>query len=181
MSPFIECVVYLAVIGSLFFVIGRILPKRWFCYDKFPYRSSWPEKENSVYLSLGVRKWKDKLPDMCAILPDVMPAKKLPKLITAKQMKLMIQETCVAESVHGLLSLLGFGCVFIWKAAGGWLISLLYTLGNLPYIIIQRHNRPKLLRLLKKLRKKEFGVVAKEREIIYEDGSAVELQHGAGA
>lgn len=179
MSTFIKSVIYLAAIGLVSFVIGRISPKRWFCYNKFPYRLSCPGTENSIYFSLGVRKWKDKFPDMGVILPGVMPTKKLPKIITAKQIELMIQETCIAELVHGLLSLLGFGCVLICKAAGGWIISLLYALGNLPYIIIQRHNRPKLLGLLQKLRKKEFGLVAKEQEIIYEEGSTIELQHGA--
>ena len=68
----------------------------------------------------------------------------------------MLQETCVAEFIHVLLSILGFGAVFIVGGAWGWIISIVYFLaGNLPYIIIQRYNRPRLLRLEDGMEKQE--------------------------
>ena len=68
----------------------------------------------------------------------------------------MLQETCVAEFIHVLLSILGFGAVFIVGGAWGWIISIVYFLaGNLPYIIIQRYNRPRLLRLEDGMKKQE--------------------------
>ena len=88
-----------------------------------------------------------------------MPSKKLSKsAVTAGQIELIIQETCIAEWIHGLLSVLGFGCIFIWKGLGGWIVSILYVLGNFPYIAIQRYNRPRLVNLLQKVRKRESGV-----------------------
>ena len=37
----------------------------------------------------------------------------------------------------------------IWPGAGGVLITVIYiVLGNLPFIIIQRYNRPRLQKLL---------------------------------
>lgn len=155
MSSFIKCLVYLVAIGVISFILGRVVPKRWFCYDKFPFHSKNPQKENDLYNALKVRKWKEKLPDMSTILPNIMPSKKLPTTITSEQLELMVQETCVAEAIHWFLSILGFGCVSIWKKAGGWIISSLYGLGNLLFVIIQRHNRPKLLRLLEILRERE--------------------------
>lgn len=149
------CLLYLAGIGIFFFLLGRILPKKWFHGDQFPFRLFRFEKEGRVYLALGVRKWKDGFPDMSVVLPFLMPSKKLPEKLAAEQIKLMIQETCVAEWIHGLLCVMGFGCVFLWRKTGGWVLSVLYTLGNLPYIIIQRYNRPKLMRLLRKLEAKE--------------------------
>ena len=81
------------------------------------------------------------------ILPKFIP----PKKMTAdygSRLPRMLQETCVAEFIHVLLSILGFGAVFIVGGAWGWIISIVYFLaGNLPYIIIQRYNRPRLLRL----------------------------------
>ena len=67
-----------------------------------------------------------------------------------------LRETCVAEFIHVLLSILGFGAVFIVGGAWGWIISIVYFLaGNLPYIIIQRYNRPRLLRLEDGMKKQE--------------------------
>jgi glycosyl-4,4'-diaponeurosporenoate acyltransferase len=147
--------------------------------DKFPYCAARPERENDIYNALGVRRRQDKVPDMSAILPGMMPSKRLPRAITSKQVHLMVQETCIAEWTHRLLSVLGFGCVFIWESAGGWIVSILYALGNLPYIIIQRHNRPRHLRLPERLKEKESDAAAKPRAVFHESDSFVELQRGA--
>ena len=61
----------------------------------------------------------------------------------------MIEETCVAEAVHALLSLTGLG--FLWIVPGMWgaLWTAMYILlGNVAYIMIQRYNRPRLQKLL---------------------------------
>lgn len=179
MKTFLICVLYLAVIGIIAFLIGRLMPKTWFPLNAFPYSAFPCEKDGSIYLALGVRKWKDFFPDMSAILPGMIPSKRLPKARTASQIEVMIRETCVAECVHGLLCLIGFGCVFLWKGIGGWAISILYALGNLPYIIIQRYNRPKFMRLWKRLRAKESGYTGKEQERIHEKGRYTQLQYGA--
>lgn len=95
------------------------------------------------------------MPDMSKILPDMMPSKKLPKKATSEQLERMVQETCVAELIHNLLCFLGFGCVLLWKGAGGWIIALLYMMGNIPFSIIQRYNRPKLVQIMQKLKCRE--------------------------
>lgn len=148
MKNIVDCCVYLAVIGVMGFLLGRILPKTWFSYDCVPYRPFAFEKCGQIYTILGVRGWKDKVPDMSAMLPAVMPSKRLPKRATTEQLTLMLQETCVAELVHFLLCIAGLRCIWIWSGIGGTLIALLNVLGNLPYIIIQRYNRPRLVRLL---------------------------------
>ena len=64
-----------------------------------------------------------------------------------------MKETCVAESVHIILCLLGLGLLAIWPGPGGMVMTALYLLlGNLPFIVIQRYNRPRLLSLLEKKR-----------------------------
>jgi len=155
MNDFLNCLLYLAGISLALFLLGRVLPKEWFHGDKFPFCSFSFEKGGNLYCALGVRKWKDSFPDMSVIVPFLMPSKKLPKTRSATQIRLMIQETCVAEWTHWMLCIIGFGCVFLWKKAGGWLLAVLYALGNIPYIIIQRYNRPKLIRLLHRFEAKE--------------------------
>lgn len=151
----VRCLLYFALIGASGFLLGRLMPKKLFRADRFPFRLYRWEQGGKIYNRVGVRRWKEKVPDMSAIFPQLMPSKKRPKNATVEQMERMIQETCVAEWIHGLLCILGFGCVFIWKGIWGWVISILYLLGNLPDIIIQRYNRPKLMRILEREKAKE--------------------------
>lgn len=148
MKSFIDCCIYLIFLGIAGFLIGRFLPKKWFRFNIFPYSPFPFEKNGNIYTTLGVREWKDKFPDMSIILPAIMPSKKLSKTRTTEQLVLMIQETCVAELIHILLCVAGFWCIGMWEQ-GGFFIALLNVLGNLPYVIIQRYNRPRLIRLLK--------------------------------
>ncbi len=165
MLHFVQCFLYLAVLGTASFFVGRLLPKDWFSYEKPLFRCLPFEREGQIYNKLGVRRWKELLPDMSVLFPALMPSKKLPKDLTVEHLELMIQETCVAEWTHWLLCIAGFGCVLVWDGLGGWLVSLLYVLvANLPYIIIQRYNRPKLVRILHRLQAKSHTQPAENRE-----------------
>lgn len=164
MSGFLNCLTYLAIVSFSSFLIGRILPKEFFRYDSFLFRPFRFEERGRIYDALHVRKWKDKLPDMSLVFPGMLPSKKPPRKITITQMETMLQETCIAEWIHGLLCLIGCGCIYIWRCTGGWIVSLLFALGNLPYIIIQRYNRPKLIHLFLKLKNSEYAD-ARRREI----------------
>ena len=110
MSEFLNCVLYLAVTGFAFFLVGRIVPKNHFQADRFPFRSFRFEKEGRIYDALHIKKWKEGVPDMSVILPALIPSKRLPKVLTSAQLVSMIQETCVAEWTHDLLCLTGFVC-----------------------------------------------------------------------
>ena len=97
----LHCFLYLAATGIFGFLLGRLLPKRWFSAERFPFRSQpWEEK---LYRLLRVKQWQNKLPDMSRIFPKLMPAKRLtPQTMT--DLPRMIEETCVAELIHALLS-----------------------------------------------------------------------------
>lgn len=178
MNRFFRCVLYLAVLGFLLFLTGRVLPKGWFRYDCFPYRPLKLEQEGGIYRRLNVHKWKEKFPDMSAILPSMIPSKKLPKTMNSALMEMMVQETCIAELTHSLLCVTGFGCVIIWKGIGGISIAVLYAIANLPYCVIQRYNRPKLVKILMTLRAKEEN--SRNEENTYEKCSDIKLQHRTG-
>lgn len=57
----------------------------------------------------------------------------------------MINETCIAEATHVIVAILGFGCIFVWNGIGGWIVSVLFLITNIPFIIMQRFNRPRLV------------------------------------
>ncbi len=155
MADFGQCFIYLAFIGITMFIVGRIMPKDIFRYDRVPFRSFAFERDGAVYLKLGVKKWKDEVPDMSKILPGVMPSKKAPFGADLDEVVLSIQETCVAEFVHAVLAVLGIACVEIWEGGGGAAVSVAYFIGNMPYIVIQRYNRPKLVRIAERLKDRE--------------------------
>ena len=142
----IFCFAYAAILGVLSFFLGRLLPKRWLRPEKFPFRTyAWEEK---LWKTLQIRKWQSKVPDMSRLFKKLMPEKKLTRQ-TAQDLPLMIEETCVAELTHGLLCLAGLALLKIWPGAGGTILCVIYIVfGNLPFLLIQRYNRPRLQKLL---------------------------------
>ena len=127
---FLYALLYIAALGILSHFVGQALPRAWFSAERFPYRAAEWEKGGKVYEKLGIKRWKDFLPDMSRIMPD-MVKKKMTKQSREQGMGVLIAETCVAECVHF------------------WLI----VLGNVPFMIIQRYNRPRLV-LLEQRRKR---------------------------
>lgn len=139
------CVIYIAVLGILSFIIGRLLPKGWFHADKFPYKTA--AGEQKIYQALRVKSWQSKVPDMSRLFRHIMPAKKM-TAETVADIPRMLEETCVAELTHTLLSILGLAMLWLWPGWGGIIVTIIYILlGNVPFIIIQRYNRPRLQRL----------------------------------
>lgn len=139
------CVIYIAVLGVLSFIIGRLLPKGWFHADKFPYKTA--AGEQKIYQALRVKSWQSKVPDMSRLFRHIMPAKKM-TAETVADIPRMLEETCVAELTHTLLSILGLAMLWLWPGLGGIIVTIIYILlGNVPFIIIQRYNRPRLQRL----------------------------------
>ncbi len=135
-------------------VIGMCLPRKSFNHKAFPYRSYAWENGGRIYERLGVKKWKTKVPDVSRIIKK-MTSKTVSGHPDKEQMERLVAETCVAETVHTALMVFGWGCVFVWQGVGGVSVSVLYALGNVPFIIIQRYNRPRFAALAASLEAKK--------------------------
>ncbi len=146
MTSFWRCFVYLAVLGILSHFFGQALPRRWFLAERAPWRDTRWENGGRFWDKCKVRRWMNYLPDMSRIMPDMVP-KRIDGIAKAEAVDTLVRESCVAELVHDVLIVTGFACVLIWKGTGGWVISLLFAFGNIPFIVIQRYNRPRLVRL----------------------------------
>ena len=157
---FIKCAVYLILLSLLFFVIGRLMSKMLLPVDCKLFQSLPFENEGKVYNRLNVKEWKGRVPDMSRILPHVMPPKRVSINDSSSTLELLLKETCIAEITHELLCFFGFACTLIWRGLGGFCVSVIYMLGNLPYIIIQRYNRPKLRKLISQVREKEDAALS---------------------
>ena len=156
MNKFFVCVIYLIAIGILSNPAAKLINRDNIDYTKFPYRSYSFERGGKIYEKIGIRFWKDKVPDMSAVLKHLIKKEVRFKSSAADVLR-QIQETCVAEKVHVDLSLASVGVLFIWESSFGFFIWFLCFLGNLPYILIQRYNRPRLVRTYRRRQKQKEG------------------------
>lgn len=106
--------------------------------------------EKPLYKFLKVRKWKDK-----------MPSENINDFNLEEHTIIeVIKATCQAELVHDLnliFALLPL-ILIIFTNFGAIIIptSIISFLGDTPFIIIQRYNRPRLIKLSKKIERKNY-------------------------
>ena len=149
----IQCMMYVLFIGIASHFIGQALPRRWFDPDGTAFRMRSWERDGSFFRKLRIRRWKDKLPDASKVAPD-MYRKSISGVPSEENLRRLIEESCVAEFIHKLLILVSLGVVKIWAGKSGWICWFLCVLGNLPFIFIQRFNRPRLRAALLRLQQK---------------------------
>lgn len=149
-NDFLSCTIYLITLGILCFPFGRLLKKHDFNFQQFPFSSFPFERDGKAYEQIGIRKWQKIVPDMSRMAPSVIPKKAIEARMTSAEIYNMIQETCIAEVTHVLLCIAAVVPLWIWPGVGGMLFCVLdISLGNLPFILIQRYNRPRLLRYMR--------------------------------
>lgn len=144
----------IVLLPSLFVaVVIRLLPKKWFNPDNKIYYVG--EKERNFLLKIGIKKWKDKIPEMGQTVNF-----KKDKLVDANNVEYIqkfLVETCYAESLHICCAISALVAMFFMPAGNFWNISfpiaIIYAIYNIPSILIQRYNRPRLKIQLKRLTK----------------------------
>ncbi len=145
---------YVALIGILSNFVALFIPRSKLKEDKFPFKSFKWEKNGRIYDKLKIRFWKNKVPDMSKILKFI-PAKEVKSSFGSREIKALIKETCIAELVHVALAILSSAVLFICPSAGGIVIFIGCIIVNLPFILIQRYNRPQYSVLCSRLQKRE--------------------------
>ena len=158
----LRCAIHCAFAGTVGFFFGRLISQWPIKPDRGWFRSFAIERNGKIYEKLNIHKWQAKVPDMSRVFPKLMPPKNL-RGDYMQRLPVMIQETCVAELTHIVVSLLGLPCLWIWPGMGGVVVTAVFILLlNVPYILIQRYNRPRLMRLQTKLEarnEKKEGIV----------------------
>ncbi|MBQ4094551.1 MAG: hypothetical protein IJC61_05850 [Oscillospiraceae bacterium] len=109
--------------------------------------------EAKLYRLLGVKRWK-------AQLPSYDPALFCPKQHSWAE---IAQAMCQAETVHTVIAVLSFVPLLFslrWGAFAVFLItSLLSASFDLLFVIMQRFNRPRVLRMVQREQKKNAAVL----------------------
>ena len=110
----------------------------WFCEKNF---------ERKLYKMMHVRKWKKYIPTYD---PDTFDTRQ-------KTVKEIIGATCQAEIVHEVImvfSLLPITSIpFLGGAAAMIVTSVLAMLIDSVFVILQRYNRPKLVKVMERFQK----------------------------
>lgn len=122
-------------------LVGSCIP------NAFNHRSAWFQPsafENKLYRLIRVKKWKDRIPTYD------------PRLFSMKENtpEQIANNMCQAEVVHEVIILLSFVPMLFaipWGSFFVFLItSVLAAALDTVFVILQRYNRPRLVRLINK-------------------------------
>lgn len=132
---------------------GRIclkLPERLFSpYAPFFRPHPWEDGGKTYQRVFRVHTWKKFLPDSGSLIRGSYKKRTLDSF-TKKSLDRFLMESCRAEMTHWL-AILPFWTFGLFAPTRVILYMLIYAiLVNVPCIIAQRYNRPRILRLLEK-------------------------------
>ena len=143
-----DAAAWLVIHLGIVFVAVR-LPDSCFERDSALYRTrAWEDGGRFYQRAFRIRRWKDLLPDGGRLLRDGFSKKHLDAHCDAYY-RAFVRESRRAEFTHWLH--LPFALLFfLWNPAYVGLLMVVYALiANLPCILAQRFNRPRLERVIR--------------------------------
>lgn len=163
-STEVESVIDITLLLILFWVTINIIvpwlvrffvPKRLFNENAWLFKER--DYEGAFYRKIKVYKWKDKLPDAEKLIHFQRSC--LPCDIDEAYVSRFITECCIAELGHLTVGIVGFSSLFFTlllpqglRFKAGiifFILSVLDFFAQTLFIIIQRYNRPRLIKLKK--------------------------------
>ncbi len=143
--------------------IDVMIPARFLRPDSWWFRIRDWERDGEWYREqLRIDRWKDKLP---SLRTATRFSKKRLTEASHRYFTRFITETCRAESNH----LRAIGSVMVmrlWTPVDLWLVCMLIAVvGNVPFIMIQRYNRPRLMRALERIERRELAAAGGDPEL----------------
>lgn len=155
--PYLLALVLLAVVEAfaidaiVALAVRYLVPKKF--YDPLAKRFRCHKKEKKIYTKLGIRKWKDKIPETGGLLVGFQK-KKVLDLHDNEYLYKFMQETCYAEVMHVWSIPLGFLTLALCPTPLHLTVALPVAIVNailqiLP-VAVQRFIRPQLLRVYNK-------------------------------
>lgn len=120
-------------------------PQRWL------FRARRWERDGALYQDLfRVKRWKVRLPSGGALFRGF--AMTGIRSRDPAHLQEWVRETCRSELCHWL-AILPAGLFFLWNSFSIGLVMILYAVAfNLPLVVVQRYNRPRLLQVLQRRR-----------------------------
>ncbi len=145
LSLLFDTFVFFIAIVAHFFIMFLTAPIVQIVFKKkFDYNSNWfklKKYENQLYAFLKIKKWKNK----------IVTYNK--KLYSVKKHSLIdtIMLTCHAEVVHELIAVTSYLPIILGAFLGDYhilvVMSVVFSVAHVPFILVQRYNRPRLVSL----------------------------------
>lgn len=122
-------------------------PVGWLDADRWWFRARRIERGGQLYERLGIKRWKDRLPEAGALFAGGVSKRSLIGRSPAG-LRRFATETRRAELGH-VLAASGGPLFFLWNPPGVGAVMVAYALMiNAPFVAIQRYNRLRIARLL---------------------------------
>jgi glycosyl-4,4'-diaponeurosporenoate acyltransferase len=117
------------------------------------------ERDGQIYQRLlNVKRWKGSLPELSDFIKSVFPKKQI-KEYSQKYFQAYFAESCRSELTHWCIILSTFLFLFWCDFKTYALIALIAVILNLPYVIIQRYNRPRIMKIIVSEKRQAFLTV----------------------
>lgn len=128
--------------------ISHLLPDKWLDPKNVLFRPRKWEKDGKLYERVfKIKSWKEFLPDGAAVSKTDYRKKNI-RDFSYENLNLFLKESCRAELSH-ILAIFPFWIFGLFAPLNVVPIMLAYALiVNIPCIIAQRYNRPRILRIL---------------------------------
>jgi glycosyl-4,4'-diaponeurosporenoate acyltransferase len=118
-----------------------------FSRDSSLYRLRSFERGGALYQRLGIKRWKDRLPEAGALFTGGF-SKRSVRTRDRAVLERFVVETRRAEWTHWTI-MLATPVFLVWNWWWVELLMITYALAaNLPCLVVQRYNRARLVRLL---------------------------------
>lgn len=145
-----------AIDAAAALAVRYLIPKKF--YNPLAKRFNCLRMEKRLYTKLGIRKWKDKIPETGGLLVGFGKSHATELHNNAYVYKFM-QETCYAEVMHLLSVPLGFLvlplCPHVLRVGVALPVAVINSVLQLLPAMVQRFVRPQLLRVYKGNLKKQ--------------------------
>ncbi|HEX3026227.1 MAG TPA: hypothetical protein VHR42_03240 [Clostridia bacterium] len=132
-------------------LLAERLPMWLYYYKNWMYKERKWEDGGRIYERLFfVRKWKCRLPEISEFLKWRFSKKHLTEKNNPAYLTKFLVESCKSEFTHWMIILSTILFIFwsdLYTMSRTMMLALIL---NIPYIIIQRYNRPRIIKLIQK-------------------------------
>lgn len=155
------------IISVINTIISIKLPITLFHSDSWLFRErSWERKGQFYQDYFWVKKWKNQLPELSDFLTFLFSKKKIAQF-GPDYLYLFVLETCRAELTHWCIILSMLAYAIGNGTSSAVLVFFISVALNLPYVIIQRYNRPRVLDILANRKIRFKGIVKDDVEAFH--------------
>lgn len=155
LSNILFVIVFWTILQITIPVICMKVADKHFCPGSFLFRTRKWEKNGKIYeIVFKIKKWKNLLPDGGAVIKGGFQKKHI-DILSIEKLDKYIVESCRGEFAHWLL-ILSFWTVGFFSPPIVMLVMFVYSVfANVPCIIAQRYNRPRVTSLIIRLNRRD--------------------------